>query len=307
MRTRWLWKERVAGIATNTKDTAALALFQAATVFTVGDGRSTLFWTDRWLQGSCLQDIAPTVFAAVTSRKRRATVAEAIIDDAWVQHITTPTTVQLLIEFGKLCDLIEGVQLTPNPDTITWKFSEDQAYSAASAYGAMFLGCSTPLGARQIWKTGAPPRVRFFFWLVMHDRCWTAERRFRHGLQHSSTCVLCDQEVETMDHILLGCSFSRVVWHIWLCKLHLQDSIVPSQEPALHWWLKNRKLIPKQQRRGFDSFFFLIGWALWKERNAKTFNSSITTAQQLALLVQDEVEAWCTAGFRCLRSLVARM
>ena len=62
LRTRWLWKERVAGIATNTKDTAALALFQAATVFTVGDGRSTLFWTDRWLQGSCLQDIAPTVF-----------------------------------------------------------------------------------------------------------------------------------------------------------------------------------------------------------------------------------------------------
>jgi len=104
-----------------------------------------------------------------------------------------------------------------------------------------------------------------------------------------------------MDHILLGCSFSRVVWNIWLCKLHLQDSIVPSQEPAWHWWLKNRKLIPKQQRRGFDSFFFLIGWALWKECNAKT------TAQQLALLVQDEVEAWCTAGFRRLRSLVARM
>ena len=97
------------------------------------------------------------------SRKRRATGSEAIIDDAWVQHITAPITVQLLIEFGKLCDLIEGVQLTPNPDTITWKFSEDQAYSAASAYGAMFLGCSTPLGARQIWKTGAPPRVRFFF------------------------------------------------------------------------------------------------------------------------------------------------
>jgi len=43
LRTRWLWKERVAGIATNTKDTAALALFQAATVFTVGNGRSTLF------------------------------------------------------------------------------------------------------------------------------------------------------------------------------------------------------------------------------------------------------------------------
>lgn len=73
---------------------------------------------------------------------------------------------------------------------------------------AMFFGASSPLGAMEIWKTSAPPRVRFFFWLVMNRRCWTAERRFRHGLQYSSSCIFCDQMPETMDHLILGCVYT---------------------------------------------------------------------------------------------------
>ena len=33
--------------------------------------------------------------------------------------------------------------------------------------------------------------------------------------------------------------------------------------------------------RCFDSLFFLIGWMIWKERNAKTFNEAATSAVQL--------------------------
>jgi hypothetical protein len=85
-------------------------------------------------------------------------------------------------------------------------------YSMLSAYGAMFVGSSRPLGAKQIWKTSAPPRVKFFFRLVMHGHCWTAHKRRRHGLQESDACIICDQAVETMDHIILGCVFGREVW-----------------------------------------------------------------------------------------------
>jgi hypothetical protein len=56
----------------------------------------------------------------------------------------------------------------------------------------MFLKSSQPLGAKQVWKTTAPPRVTFFWWLVIHGRCWTDDWRFRHGLQDSNTCVICD-------------------------------------------------------------------------------------------------------------------
>ena len=80
-----------------------------------------------------------------------------------------------MLEFGYLFDLLESVHLSDEPDTSRWLLSADGEYSAASAYGAMFFGSSPVFGAKQVWKTAAPPRVRFFFWLVLHDRCWTAE------------------------------------------------------------------------------------------------------------------------------------
>jgi hypothetical protein len=74
-----------------------------------------------------------------------------------------------------------------------------------------------------------------------------------------------------LDHILIGYYFSREVWSHWLRKLHLDGIIIVQQEATMQWWLSYRKLIPKIQWPGFDSFFFLIGWLLWKEQNARTF------------------------------------
>jgi hypothetical protein len=68
-----------------------------------------------------------------------------------------------------------------------------------------------------------------------------------------------------MDHIIIGCVYSREVWSILLSKLHLQEVVLVQEENVLQWWLRNRKLVDKQVRKGFDSLFFLIGWTLLKE------------------------------------------
>jgi hypothetical protein len=273
-------------------------MFQAATVFCLGNGESIFFWTDRWLNGSSIREIAPSLFAAVSSRKKKTTVADALRNHTWVRQITGPLTMRVLVDFDRLYDMLEDIQLTEQPDTFHWKLTADQNYSAASTYGAMFIGSSIPLGTKHIWKTSAPPRVKFFFWLVMHGRCWTGDRRFRHGLQDSNVCIICDQEAETMDHILLGCTFSREVWVSWLRSLHLANDITVQEAVAMEWWLHSRKFIPKPIRQGFDSLFFLIGWMLWKERNARTFNRTATSAPQLSVLIKEEADAWCAAGYR---------
>jgi hypothetical protein len=250
--------------------------------------------------------LAPTVFRSVNARKKKSTVEEALQNFAWVRHIQGPTTLQLLVEFAQLCDVLEQVQLSSEPDTFVWRFSGDGAYSAASAYGAMFLGSAALLGAKEIWKTAAPPRVRFFFWLTMHGRCWTGDRRFRHGLQDSNACVSCDQAPETMDHILLGCVFSRQVWSICLARVHLQDFVTVVEDQAMLWWLTNRKRIPKALRRGFNSLFFLVGWSLWKERNARTFDRGNLSVLSLVDSIFEEAGGWIAAGNRRLRALLVQ-
>lgn len=49
--------------------------------------------------------------------------------------------------------------------------------------------------------------------------CWTAARRHRHGLQ-SVLCVFAPEEI---DHLLVSCSFSRVVWGKALGIIGLSD------------------------------------------------------------------------------------
>jgi hypothetical protein len=224
-----------------------------------------------------------------------------------VRHIAAAPSMQLLYEINLICDLLDDAHLSQQPDTFSWSLSADHCYSVASAYGAMFLGSSPVLGAKHIWKTPAPPRVRFFFWLTIHGRCWTRDRRFRHGLQPSNECIMCGQEPETMDHILIGCSFSREVWHIWLARLHLQVPPANHGNAALDWWLRTRKMIPKPLRRGFDSFVFLVGWMLWKERNSRTFNGVASQAMVLVNAMQEEGARWCSAGNKHLRVLLARV
>jgi hypothetical protein len=149
---------------------------------------------------------------------------------------------RLLTEFINLWNIVEQVQLSPDkPDTFTWRLIADNRYFASSAYGAMFIGSSRPLGAKLIWKTSAPPRVKSFFWLVMHGRCWTAHRRHRHGLQESDTYIICDQAVETMDHIILGCVFNREVWASCLRRFLLHDLVVVQQVDIMLWWMSSRK------------------------------------------------------------------
>lgn len=170
-----------------------------------------------------------------------------------------------------------AVVLVPGtPDIFAWRLTADKQYSASSTYGAMFVGCSTPLGARQLWKTSAPQRVKFFFWLAMHGRCWTAHRRWRHGLQDDALlCIFCNQQEETIDHIILGCVFSREVWARCL-QIYRLDST-----SFMQWWIQSRKSLSKPIQRAFDSLFFLIGWRIWKERNSRTFDGVQKTAAQL--------------------------
>jgi hypothetical protein len=41
---------------------------------------------------------------------------------------------------------------------------------------------------------------------------WTADRLQRRGLPHPAACPLCDQEPESIQHLLLGCVVTHEVW-----------------------------------------------------------------------------------------------
>ena len=116
---------------------------------------------------------------------------------------------QVLCQYLRVWNVLRDVSLNPmQEDRFVWRWSADGKYSASSAYRAFFVGSTSLLGAKELSKAKAPPRVKFFFWLALHGRLWTADRRARHGLQEDDTCILCAQGAETSDHLFVGCVFA---------------------------------------------------------------------------------------------------
>uniref|UniRef100_A0A0D9WEV7 Uncharacterized protein n=1 Tax=Leersia perrieri TaxID=77586 RepID=A0A0D9WEV7_9ORYZ len=45
----------------------------------------------------------------------------------------------------------------------------------------------------------------------------------------------------------------------------------------------------------FDSFFMLVCWRIWKERNARTFQQMCKTAEALVAEIKEEAALWSSA------------
>lgn len=190
-------------------------------------------------------------------------------------------------------------------DRFVWKWSADGNYSVSSTYRAFFVGSTALCGAKELWRTKAPPKVKLFFWLALHRILWTSDRRKRPGLQDEDVCALCNQEAETIEHLLLGCVFAKQVWFEILRPLQLQ-SLVPQQEGNLaDWWLHQRRRVDADARPIFDTTLLLIAWTIWKERNDRVFGRAANDARTVANAAIREGVDWANAGYSTLQVLLS--
>ena len=226
---------------------------------------------------------------------------DALTDRQWARDITGALTVTVLLEFLQVWDLVDAQHLSPHDaDRFVWKWTADGSYSASSAYRAFFLGRVGMEGVMFAWKAMVPSKMKFFFWLALHGRLWTAERRRRHGLRAEAACALCSQHDETVDHLLIACVFSRDVWSRLLMRAGLLR-LTPTDGSALQdWWISSRQQIPHSFCCAFDSMVIIVSWNVWKERNDRTFNGRDRTTVQVCGAILDEIRECVAAGFNGL-------
>jgi hypothetical protein len=110
---------------------------------------------------------------------------------------------------------------------------------------------------------GHPPKYNFFVWLAIRNKCWTADRLWRKRLLHPVVCPLCDQEQETILHLLCSCSFARLFWHIIFSSLRM-GHLTPAREADsfVDWWDNVQRRVPKQIRKDIHSLIILGVWCL---------------------------------------------
>jgi hypothetical protein len=90
---RWLWLQKTdlgrpwANLPIHVPNKAR-AFFSMALISKVRDGSNTLFWNDRWLHGTRISDIAPSLYKSIPRRiANRRTVKEALLNRIWISDI----------------------------------------------------------------------------------------------------------------------------------------------------------------------------------------------------------------------------
>lgn len=133
------------------------AEFAASTRMVVGDGASTLFLEDRWLDGRAISDIAPELMLLVSGRiRKRWTVQEALVDRGWISDIRGALSPIALWQYIQVWRLVRSVHLSTFPDVLQWRWTLDCQYTFRSCYGTLFQRATSSSSWRLNWRLWAP-------------------------------------------------------------------------------------------------------------------------------------------------------
>jgi hypothetical protein len=117
-------------------------------------------------------------------------------------------------EFVALSTLMADVTLVDAADVhrCPWedaagKLSSSAMYNIVVSTGAV---CEY---YKFVWENCAPPKVKFFGWLLIQDRIQTKKNLLKKHCLDNDTCEVCGPGVESIAHLIVGCAFSAGFWH----------------------------------------------------------------------------------------------
>lgn len=125
-----------------------------------------------------------------------------------------------------------------------------------------------------VWRAEAPPKVKFFFWLLLKGRILTAENLKKRGIMGPSRCPNCCQAEETIQHLFIDCQVVDDCWRqmasigevTWEPKATIAETV--------YNWRKNcpwKEKKSKITQRIWNTMPLTLVWRIWLARNIKVF------------------------------------
>lgn len=112
-------------------------LFNASTEVTIGDGKTALLWTSRWIENKATKNIPPTLYAMAIPKK--ITIEKELRQNKGVDHITlihSQTEIHWFVHLWEaIIDVEQNIQ---HEDSVKQKWTADEDCTTKSAYQIQF-------------------------------------------------------------------------------------------------------------------------------------------------------------------------
>ncbi|RVW30599.1 LINE-1 reverse transcriptase-like [Vitis vinifera] len=253
-------------------------------VFIVGNGRRVRFWRDKWCGDSPLCSSFPSLFALTVDKEESVVdVWDSLAEGGWggwnpcFLRAFNDWEVEEASSFMERLHrnrVIEDVE-----DMESWTETKSGKFSVKSLYLALEAGCSAQFPSSLIWNENVQPKISFFAWEATWGKALTLDKVQKRGWALANRCFLCLENEETIDHLLLHCSRTKVLWDL-LFTLFGVSWVLPSsvKETLLSW---HGSFVGKKRKKVWRAAPLHIFWTVWKARNCLAFKDDMLSIQRL--------------------------
>ena len=107
----------------------------------------------------------------------------------------------------------------------------------------------------------------------------TLDQLKRRGIPLANKCFLCEDDEETIDHLLIHCSRAKMLWDPFLAIID-SNWVIPLtvRQFLLAWQSAN---VGKKRKRVWMIASLCLFWTLWKERNRAAFENEAPFAHRM--------------------------
>lgn len=121
------------------------------------------------------------------------------------------------------------------------------------------------------WNKILPIKINISSWRILHRRLPTRSNLDRRGIDlNSILCPICDDYIETEEHLFTSCGIAKDIWSKVLSWWNIHNISISSLTDAIN--LADNVPLAANLRGPFDVVVQTTLWCIWRFRNEMSFS-----------------------------------
>ncbi|GJX31581.1 RNA-directed DNA polymerase, eukaryota, reverse transcriptase zinc-binding domain protein [Tanacetum coccineum] len=175
----------------------------------LGDGATASFWKDNWSGKGTTKVLCPRLYSLENQKEVtvRAKINDTGLDRSFRRAVRGGAEQSQL---DILTSLVSSINLVPMCDRWVWSLDSSGDFSVASIRKAIDVKRLATGTSKTRWIKYVPIKTNVLAWKIKMDALPTRFNISRRGMDiHSLACPICDNGIESSDHLFFKCDMSR--------------------------------------------------------------------------------------------------
>ena len=141
-----------------------------------------------------------------------------------------------------------------------------------------------------MWNPAVPQKIGVFAWEASWGKVLTMDQFKCRGLTLVNRCVMCEEDEETIDHLLIHCKCAKMLWDLFLSIVGISWVFQHSVFYTLLAW--QGASVGKKHKKIWLAAPLCLFWNLWGVRNRLVFENEVYSSQRIKANFVSNLWTW---------------